>query len=434
VRNRDITPFLFILLITALSSWIAFAPDNLWLGRDVSVRLGLDLQGGTQVLMKADGIVDKEVMSTAATVIERRVNGLGVSEAIVQLSGENRIIVELPGVKDPEKAIETLRGTGRLEFIDTKGQFLNDGTVVRTSGNPDPKLPQATIDAAAADPNNPVPSIDPVIYQSITDGRDLDTRQVALRVATDSVSSRPAVSFAFIGQSANDLATFTAANIQKPMCIVLDNTVVSCPVIQSALVGGSGEITTNTREDAEKILNQLKYGSLPVTLTIESSRTVSATLGANSVQASIVAGLFAVHKLVPITLTLSGIAGFILSIGLAVDANVLIFARLKEELRNKRSFLRAVEAGFDEAWPAIRDSSASTLITSAILFLFGNSFGVSLIKGFALTLALGILLNLFTAVVVTRTFLRMVVRNESAHATWLYEVGSDPDVSEQPAA
>jgi len=247
---------------------------------------------------------------------------------------------------------------------------------------------------------------------------------------------------------------------------VLDNTVVSCPVIQSALVGGSGEITTNTREDAEKILNQLKYGSLPVTLSIESSRTVSATLGANSVQASIVAGLvgliivavfmvvyyrlpgllatvaliiytiiiFAVHKLVPITLTLSGIAGFILSIGLAVDANVLIFARLKEELRNKRSFLRAVEAGFDEAWPAIRDSSASTLITSAILFLFGNSFGVSLIKGFALTLALGILLNLFTAVVVTRTFLRMVVRNESAHATWLYEVGSDPDVSEQPAA
>lgn len=466
MRNRDITPFLFILLITALSSWITFAPDNVWLGRDVSVRLGLDLQGGTQVLMKADGIVDKEVMSTAATVIERRVNGLGVSEAIVQLSGENRIIVELPGVKDPEKAIETLRGTGRLEFIDTKGQFLNDGTVVRTSGNPDPKLPQATVDAAAADPNNPVPSIDPVIYQSITDGRDLDTRQVALRVATDSVSSRPAVSFAFIGQSANDLATFTAANIQKPMCIVLDNTVVSCPVIQSALVGGSGEITTNTREDAEKILNQLKYGSLPVTLSIESSRTVSATLGANSVQASIVAGLvgliivavfmivyyrlpgllatialiiytiiiFAVHKLVPITLTLSGIAGFILSIGLAVDANVLIFARLKEELRNKRSFLRAVEAGFDEAWPAIRDSSASTLITSAILFLFGNSFGVSLIKGFALTLALGILLNLFTAVVVTRTFLRMVVRNESAHATWLYEVGSDPDVSEQPAA
>lgn len=464
MRNRELVPFLFIVLITALCGWIAFAPDNTWLGRDVSVRLGLDLQGGTQVLMKAGGTVDKDLMRTAATVIERRVNGLGVSEAIVQLSGNDRIIVELPGVKDPEKAIETLRGTGRLEFIDTKGQFLNEGTIVRTSGNPEPQLPAAT--TTISDTTNPQPTIGPEIYQSITDGRDLDTKQVSLRVTNDKVSARPAVSFAFIGKSATDLATFTAANIQKPMCIVLDNTIVSCPVVQSALIGGSGEITTNTRDDAEKILNQLKYGSLPVTLTIESSRTVSATLGANSVQASIVAGLvglivvavfmviyyrlpgllatialiiytiiiFAVHKLVPITLTLSGIAGFILSIGLAVDANVLIFARLKEELRNKRSFLRAVESGFDEAWPAIRDSSASTLITSAILFVFGNSFGVSLIKGFALTLALGILLNLFTAVVVTRTFLRLVVRSDAAHAPWLYETGSDPDVAQQPTA
>ena len=249
------------------------------------------------------------------------------------------------------------------------------------------------------------------------------------------------------------------------MCIALDNVIVSCPVVQSALIGGSGEITTSTREDAEKILNQLKYGSLPITLSIESSRTVSATLGANSVQASIVAGMvgliivalfmiiyyrlpgllatialiiyaiiiYAVHKFVPITLTLSGIAGFILSIGLAVDANVLIFARLKEELRNKRSLLRAVDAGFDEAWPAIRDSSASTLITSAILFVFGNSFGVSLIKGFALTLALGILLSLFTAVVVTRTFLRLIVRNGALQSLWLYEISNDPDLQEQSA-
>lgn len=462
MRNREIVPFLFIILITALCGWISFAPDNTWLGRDVSVRLGLDLQGGTQVLMVAEGIVDKDIMATAATVIERRVNGLGVSEAIVQLSGENRIIVELPGVRDPEQAIETLRGTGRLEFIDTKGQFLNDGTLVRTSGNPDPKLPTPD-PATPTDPANPQPTMSAEVYQSITDGRDLDTRQVSLRVANDTISAQPAVSFAFTGQSASDLASFTAANIQKPMCIVLDNVIVSCPVVQSALVGGSGEITTNSREDAEKILNQLKYGSLPITLSIESSRTVSATLGANSVQASILAGMvglivvavfmiiyyrlpgliatvaliiyaiviFAVHKFIPITLTLSGIAGFILSIGLAVDANILIFARLKEELRNKRSLLRAVDVGFDEAWPAIRDSSASTLITSAILFVFGNSFGVSLIKGFALTLALGILLSLFTAVVVTRTFLRLIVRNGSLQSLWLYEINKDPDLQEQ---
>jgi preprotein translocase subunit SecD len=141
--------------------------------------------------------------------------------------------------------------------------------------------------------------------------------------------------------------------------------------------------------------------------------------------------IFAIHKLVPITLTLSGIAGFILSIGLAVDANVLIFARLKEELRNRRSLARAVEAGFEEAWPAIRDSSMSTLITSAILFMFGNSFGVSLIKGFSLTLALGILLNLFTAVIVTRTFLRMVVQTEFAQSLWLYEIDDDNHASPQ---
>lgn len=458
MRNRETVPFIFIILVTALSAWIAFAPGGQWLGRDVNVRLGLDLQGGTQVLMKADGIVDSELMQTAATVIERRVNGLGVSEAVVQLSGEDRIIVELPGVGNPEQAIETLRGTGRLEFIDTKGAFLQEGSLVRTTGNPNPTIPGLDPNAEP-NPENPAPTIPEEVYQSITDGRDLDTRQVALRVATDSVSARPAVTFAFLGQSASNLATFSAANIQRPMCIVLDNVVFSCPVIEAALIGGSGEITTNTQEDAQRILNQLKFGSLPITLNIESSRTVSATLGANSVQASVIAGLvglvivalfmiafyrmpgflavlaliiysiiiFAIHKFIPITLTLSGIAGFILSIGLAVDANVLIFARMKEELRAGRSLSRSIESGFEDAWPAIRDSSASTLITSTILFVFGNSFGVSIIKGFALTLALGMILNLFTAVVVTRTFLRITSRFSFAQAPWLYEAGSSTD-------
>ena len=260
MRNREVAPMLFILLMTALCSWIAFAPGDTWLGRDVSVRLGLDLQGGTQVLMKADGTNDKELMKTAATVIERRVNGLGVSEAIVQLSGDNRIIVELPGVKNPEQAIETLRGTGRLEFIDTNGAFLAEGTTVKTTGNPNPAMP--VIDPnAPVDPANPAPKVDNTVYESITNGSDLDTKQVALRVATDKVNSKPAVTFAFLGESGTRLGTFSAANIQKPMCIALDNVIVSCPVIQSALVGGSGEITSATREEAEKILNQLKYGS-----------------------------------------------------------------------------------------------------------------------------------------------------------------------------
>jgi preprotein translocase subunit SecD len=480
VRNREVISLILILIVAGLASWIVFAPDNRWIGRDVSIRLGLDLQGGTQVLLRSEGEVSREIMQVAKGVIERRVNGLGVSESVVQLSGTDRIIVELPGVKDPVQAVETLRGTGRLEFIDTQGQFLQTGTVVRTSGNPSPSallqaptalaitpLPQAT---AVPDPNATaaptvvvptaipvVPTIDPnlPIYQSITNGADLDTNSVQPRFGQgQTVSNQYAVSFAFTGASAGQLETFTSQNIQRPMCIVLDNVVFSCPVVQAALIGGSGEITTATRADAERIFNQLKYGALPIALQVESSRTVSATLGQNSVDASIRAGIigvaivglfmcfyyrlpgvlatialllyaamsFAIYKLIPVTLTLPGIAGFILSVGIAVDANVLIFARLRDELRNGKTLRSAVELGFDEAWPAIRDSSAATIITSVILFLFGNSFGVSLIIGFALTLGLGILLSLFTAVIVTRTLLRLVAPLSIAQNPWMYDM------------
>jgi preprotein translocase subunit SecD len=455
---------LFILILTGLALWIDFAPEDNFLGRDVSTRQGLDLQGGIQVLLRAEESaqeITSEEMQTAAGVIERRVNALGVGETVVQLSGDDRIIVELPGVEDPEQAIETLRGTGRLEFIDAQGQFLPDGQLVLTTNAPE--IPRAVLastlgitdtesitDTAALLP----PNVTGTIYPSITDGADLDTSQVQPVLSQGGVSSEPAVSFAFMGDSASSLANFTANNVGQPMCIVLDHQVVSCPVIQSPLTDGSGIITTNSIDDRDRIFNQLKFGALPVALQVETSRTVSATLGEQSVAASIIAGIvglstvavfmilyfrlpgvvavialliytalnFALYRLIPVTLTLPGIAGFILSIGLAVDANVLIFARLKEELRRKRSLGSAVEAGFNEAWSAIRDSSVSTLITSAILWLFGNSFGVSLIKGFAITLGLGVLLSLFTAVVVTRTLLRLIVSLGFAHNLWFFEI------------
>ncbi len=455
VRNRDIYSLLFIVVLTGLAIWINFAPNNSFLGRDVSTRLGLDLQGGIQVLLRAQQEVSREEMQTAAGVIERRVNALGVGETVVQLSGNDRIIVELPGVANPEQAVETLRGTGRLEFIDSQGQFLPSGQTVRTSGSPDPPALQAT------EAVTPTQEVTGPVYQSITDGRDLDTSAVQPAFSQGATGlNEPAVAFAFTGDSARQLAQFTAQNVGQPMCIVLDNVVVSCPVINSALSDGSGVITTNSTEDRDRIYNQLKFGALPVALEVETSRTVSATLGADSVQASLFAGIvgltvvalfmlifyrlpgllavlalliytalsFALYRLIPITLTLAGIAGFILSIGLAVDANVLIFARLKEELRRKRDLRTAVESGFVESWPAIRDSSVSTLITSIILFMFGNSFGVSIIKGFALTLGLGILLSLFTAVLVTRTFLRLIVPLEFARNPWLFSVGRESDV------
>lgn len=455
VRSRDLYMLVIVAVLTGIALSILFAPGGRWLfDRDVTIRLGLDLRGGTQVLLRAAEPVERTVMQTAAGVIERRVNGLGVAESVVQLSGTDRIIVEIPGVANPEQAIETLRGTGKLEFIDTQGQFLNSGAIVRTSGSPNP-LALATQPVTGTES-----AIDAgPIYESITDGKDLDLNAVQPpTIASQSISNQFSVPFAFTGESARRLEQFTAANIQRPMCIVLDNVVFSCPVVQAALIGGSGEITTGTRPDAEQIYTQLKFGALPVPLQVESSRTVSASLGQNSVDASLLAGIvglttvalfmimfyrlpgvlatlalliytaisFALYQLIPVTLTLPGIAGFILSIGLAVDANVLIFARLKEELRKGRPLHVAIEAGFEEAWPAIRDSSVATLITSTILFMFGNTFGVSLIKGFALTLGLGVLLNLFTAVVVTRTFLHLVNPLPFAQNPWLYELKDAP--------
>lgn len=473
MRNKDVALLVLVVLVTGLASWINFAPTDSegrqrWpfapTGRDVTTRLGLDLQGGTQVLLQAEGSnLTSDVMNTAATVIERRVNGLGVSESIVQQSGNDRIIVELPGVTNPEQAVETLRGTGQLEFIDTAGQSLPTGTFVKTSNNPNPVVPQATDTLSStgglSDTQPLTSTVEGPVYQSITKGADLDTNAVQpIYGGRQSLSGQYAVSFAFNGDSANSLADFTSRNIQRPMCIVLNNQVFSCPVIQAALIGGQGEITTATRADAESIYNQLKFGALPVPLRVESSRTVSATLGQDSVNASLLAGIvglvvvglfmilfyrlpgvlatialliytaitFALYKIIPVTLTLAGIAGFILSIGVAVDANVLIFARLREELRRGKNLRAAVEAGFQEAWPAIRDSSASTLITSAILFMFGNSFGVSIIKGFALTLGLGIIISLFTAITVTRLLLRLVAPMGFAQNPWMFDLERAP--------
>ncbi|MCS6882432.1 MAG: protein translocase subunit SecD [Oscillochloridaceae bacterium] len=462
MRNRELLSLILIAVVTALALWINLAPGQTFLGRDVSFRLGLDLQGGIQVLLRStDPETTPEEMETARRVIERRVNALGVGETVVQLAGNDRVIVELPGVENPEQAIDTLRGTGRLEFIDPQGQFLAPGTVVRTSNSPNP--PQLSAAEGVTETVDPA-TLGP-IYQSITDGADLDTGSVQPTISQTGVTSRPAVSFTFRGESATRLAQFTASNVGQPMCIVLDNRVVSCPVIDAALTDGSGVITTNSVEDRDAILNQLKYGALPVPLVVETTRSITATLGQESVQASIIAGTvglvvvalfmilfyrfpgilatlaliiytlisFAIYRFVPITLTLPGIAGFVLSIGLAVDANVLIFARLREEYRRGRDIRSALELGFEESWPAIRDSSVSTLITCAVLFVFGSNFGVSIIQGFALTLGLGILISLFTAVVVTRTFLRLATPLFREERAWLFGIDRRESLAAPPA-
>lgn len=430
---------------------------------DVHTRLGLDLRGGTQVLLRSrDPNIDAESLQTARQVIEDRVNGLGVSEATVQTSGSDRIIVELPEVDQPEQALATIRSTGKLELIDPQGQFLPTGQLVRTSGSPTPSLgatqgvsnTETLSDTATVTATQELnAALSGPLFNVVADGIHLETTSVQKGIDQ---GGKPIVSFTFNEPSGTQLQQFTAQNVGQPLTIVLDNRVVSSATIQDVLPG-SGQISSATAADRDNIYNVLRYGSLPVGFDVETSRTISPTLGEASITASRIAGIvgllsvallmivyyrlpgflavvalliytaisFALYKLIPVTLTLAGIAGFILSIGLAVDGNVLIFARLKEELRRGRSVPSAVEEGFTHAWPSIRDSNIATLITTVILYWFGSSFGVSIIKGFALTLGLGVVLSVFTSVFITRTFLRLVVESGAFRNYWWYAV-EDP--------
>jgi preprotein translocase subunit SecD len=248
-------------------------------------------------------------------------------------------------------------------------------------------------------------------------------------------------------------SAYTSANVGKYLAIVLDKRVISTPVINSAITDGKGVIQGNfTYETANTLAVQLRYGSLPIPVKIVESRTVGPTLGEESLRKSFLAGIIglsvvilfmalyyrlpgilaalalltyaafslALFKIIPVVLTLPGIAGFILSIGMAVDANILIFERMKEELRAGRTLHNAIDLGWNRAWPSIRDSNISTLITSFILFLFGNTFGASMVKGFSVTLALGVIVSLFTAITVTRTYLHTVLDNTKLdeHPGW----------------
>lgn len=631
-------------------------------GRDIALRLGLDLQGGLKVLLAADPQEGQEFergsMEAARRIVENRVNSLGLTEPVVQAQGERRIIVELPGIENPEQAVETIKGTALLEFVDAGFSPLPQGTVITTSlGGPSviegeatavtstvppspttqpeiatptptesmeevelPPMPEIPADrndmysrppemqidpgrtyvatistdkgdivaqlnagAAPQTVNNfvflarqgfyegltfhrvepgfviqggdplgtgaggpgytvpaeiglkhvegaiaaarrgdevnperassgsqfyitlaPTPQLDGAytVFGHVTEGMDVvkstqvgDVIQdITVITATSEVTTtvtspvtptaQPAqppspeprvyetiltgadlknvgldrtqqneyiIPFELKPDAAQVFSEYTASHVGQYLCIVLDKTIVSCPSIRERIPGGRGSISgAFTFEDARQLAIQLRYGALPMPLRVESFNRIGATLGQESVQKSIRAGViglavvllfmlvyyrlpggladvalviyvlinFALYKLAPITLTLPGIAGFILSAGMAVDANILIFERMKEELRAGRGLMRAIEIGFDRAWPSIRDAQLSTLIICAILFLFGTNFGASIVKGFAITLALGTLVNLFTAVFATRTFVREVAVSAS---DWLSE-------------
>ncbi len=446
---RNTTIALILIVVLALAALFIVLPLDHpdWLNKAVSggaetprdlkeFRLGLDLRGGTQVLLEADlqegQTLEEGAMTAAKTIVENRVNGLGVAEAVVQMQGDQRLIVELPGVSNPDQAVETLRSTGQLEFVDPAGTPFGSGIVINTTNRPTAASDlQAKIAAGNAEPAE-IPYPDQV-FETVMTGDILRTA-----VAAPDKYGRWEINFELTDTGSDQFYAYTRDHVGKQLAIVLDGRVLSAPVINAA-IQGSGVITGDfAKEEAESLAVQMRYGALPVPLKVIDNRTIGASLGQDSVTSSLRAGLLgilavlvfilvmyrlpglladvaliiyvilnlAIFKLIPVVLTLAGIAGFLLSVGMAVDANILIFERMKEELRIGRSLRLAVETGFNRAWLAIRDGNLSTLISCAVLYWFGNTFGASVVKGFAVTLTIGVLLSMFTAVVITRTFMR----------------------------
>ena len=435
MRQRDIRLLILIVVVAATAAWVSW-PNNP--GLDISIgpsqkllksksKADLDLRGGMQVLLEADvpkdEQVDADAMEAARTIVENRVNGLGVTEPVVQAVGRRRVQVELPGITDPEAAIATLKQTGLMEWVDTGSTFLKPGTSIVTDYG------------GALKAGEQITETGQTVYHTVLTGRNLKTA----RVEFNSQTGAPSIAFELDKDGAKIFADHTAKSIGKYLAIALDKVIISCPRIHDAIPGGHGQITGNfTAEEAKATVLQLRYGALPVPLKVVDARSVGPTLGQESVQRSVRAGIIglvivllfmfiyyrlpgfladlaliiyalvtlAVFKLIPVTLTLPGIAGFLLSVGMAVDANILIFERMREELRQGRTLQRSIQSGFERAWSSILYSNMSTWITCVILWLFGNSFGASMVKGFAVTLAIGVAVSMFTAVTVTRTFVR----------------------------
>ncbi|MEX1998020.1 MAG: protein translocase subunit SecD [Candidatus Andersenbacteria bacterium] len=427
-----------LLILTALATWISIPQHpSLKIGqfeRDLNVKLGLDLQGGSHLIYRANitGISEADVTEALAgvrDVIERRVNAFGVSEPVVQTNRvreEYRVIVELAGVHDPNQAIALIGETPQLDFRREVGE--------------EEALEQFNID-------NPEAITGPIFERTALTGKSLERATISF----DPVSGQPQVNLEFDAEGSELFAELTRQNIQKRLAIYLDGVPISAPVVQSEITNGRAVISGGfTLEEAKELAQRLNAGALPVPIELIGQQTIGPSLGRLSINQSIVAGVMgmmavilwmiifyrlpglvasialiiyalffmAIIKLLPITLTLAGVAGFILSIGMAVDANVLIFERFRENLRLGRSMRYALDNGFEEAWGSIWASNITSLLSALILYFFGTS----IIRGFALTLAIGIILSMFTAVTLTRTLLNLMLHAPRTHTAALLSV------------
>lgn len=460
--NRRYVNLIIILLLLGISLWVDL-PSNpgIKIGsfeRSLKPVLGLDLRGGMQVILSVptNVAVTQQNLQDAAQILENRSNALGVNEVVYQTAGERIIVGEYPGASKAEDVIGQIKQVGQLEFVDFGSVRVPEGTVVETdfgqtasTGTTATPTVEATPTAAAtptaeatsagtaptAAPTEAAPTA--TRYHTVLTGSNLKSVGVVRGQLNDY-----SISLEFNSDAAATLKEWTTANVGKILGIVLDKRVISSPSVNNPIPDGKAEIIGSfTNESANALAVQLRYGSLPIPLDVEQIRVIGPTLGQDSLDKSLLAGAigfgivmlfmaifyrvpgvvadialifyalltFAIFKAVPVTLTLPGIAGFLLSTGSALDANILIFERLKEELRNGRTMRQAIDLAWKRAWPSIRDSNIAALITAAILFWFGSTFGASFVKGFALTLALGVGVSLFTAFSVTRLLLGFVV-------------------------
>ena len=371
-----------------------------------SIRQGLDLQGGTHVVLEAEDTeiaqVNDDAMRRVVSIMERRVNELGLTEPIVQREGERRVIIELAGIKDPDAAIQTIGKTAMLEFKDEEGHTLLTGT-------------------------------------------DLKDAQAAMRQDT----GQCIVSLEFSDEGTKKFADATLANVGRQLAILLDGEVLTDPVVREPIMGGRAEISgQRTLEEAQRLAVLLRSGALPVKVNIIETRTVGPSLGQDSKDKSVFAFevgvaavlvfmlifyracgfiadfalmaytllLLAILKSLDATLTLPGVAGIILSIGMAVDANVLIFEHFKEEFRLGKSIRLAMDSGFKRAFTTILDSNTTTIIAAFVLFMFGTGN----IRGFAITLGLGVVLSMFTAITLTQYMLKLMVNAKIFESPSIY--------------
>ncbi len=438
---------------------------NFW---EVPFRLGLDLQGGTHLIYEADLSEIEEVersqkMEQLKDTIERRVNIYGVNEPLIQIQGESRLIVELAGVKNVQEAIDMIGETPYLEFR----EMLSDQEreEIRDSIPEEQILEVMEIIKQQTGQEVSREEVLDILTSSLSKPTELTGEYLERAdVAFESTTGNIQIKLQFNKEGAKIFEEVTGRNVGKPLAIFLDgmsiidtdgddsitNNDFYAPIIQQKITGGQAVITGEMdMKKAQKIAQRLNSGALPVKIGDPiSQKIVGATLGKISLEKSLWAGAFgflaiiifliifyrfpgflasmslgvyivlvlSLFKLIPVTLTLAGIGGFVLSIGMAVDANILIFSRMREELKEEKSFTVAIEEGFRRSWPSIRDGNITTLIVALILFWFGTSF----IKGFAFTLSIGILLSMFSAIFITRNFLRIFVNTRFEKYNWLW--------------